>query len=406
MNRDQKKLTMKWASSLAVGASLSDAVARAADEIRAALGEDPVDLVLVFVSHHHREAYAQVPDLVQEHLPARFLAGCSGGAVLAGGVEEEGRPAVALAAARLPGVDLGLHHLTSRELPDEDAPPEVWRAWVGSPAPASHFIVLADPFTTVVEPLLTGLDYAYPSSTKVGGMASGGRKSGENALFIHGQVRDHGMVLLSLRGNVVVDAVVAQGCRPVGQPLTVTRHEQNVLVEVNHQPPLRYLGELVESMSDYDRQLMRTALFLGLQVDEPEQECTGHDFLIRNLVGIDYQRGVLAVSAPLSVGQRVQFHLRDKVTSSDDLHLQLSARRDQPAPVGALLFSCLGRGRRLYGEPHYDSRVFHQVLGDLPLAGFFGNGEIGPVGPATHLHGYTSAFALIRPATPAPGPVT
>jgi small ligand-binding sensory domain FIST len=109
---------------------------------------------------------------------------------------------------------------------------------------------------------------------------------------IHGQIRDHGIGPAdSLRGNVVVDAVVAQGCRPVGQPLTVTRHEQNVLVEVNHQPPLRYLGELVESMSDYDRQLMRTALFLGLQVDEPEQECTGHDFLIRNLVGIDYQRG-------------------------------------------------------------------------------------------------------------------
>jgi small ligand-binding sensory domain FIST len=397
---------MKWATSLAVGASLSDAVARAADEIRAALGEDPVDLVLVFVSHHHREAYAQVPDLVQEHLPARCLAGCSGGGVLAGGVEEEGRPALALAAARLPGVDIGLRHLTCQALPDEDASPDVWRAWVGTPDPSAHFVVMADPFSTTVEPLLTGLDYAYPASTKVGGMASGGRKSGENALFFHGQMRDHGLVLLTLGGNVVVDAVVAQGCRPVGQPLTVTRHEQNVLMEVNHQPPLRYLGELVESMSDYDRQLMRTALFLGLQVDEPEQENTGHDFLIRNLVGIDYQRGVLAVSAPLTVGQRVQFHLRDKATSSEDLHHQLNARRAQPAPAGALLFSCLGRGRRLYGEPHYDSRVFHQVLGDLPLAGFFGNGEIGPVGSVTHLHGYTSAFALIRPATPAPGTVT
>lgn len=397
---------MKWASSLVVGANLSQSVARAADEIRAVLGEEPVDLTLVFVSYHHRDSYARVPGLVQEHLPARWLTGCSGGAVLAGGLEEEGRPAVAIAAARLPGVELGLRHLTCDALPDEDAPPEVWRSWVGASDPSAHFIVLADPFSTAAEALLTGLDYAYPSATKVGGMASGGRKSGENALFINGQVQHHGLVLLSLRGNVVVDAVVAQGCRPVGQPLTVTRHEQNVLVEVNHQPPLRYLGELVETMSDYDRQLMRTSLFLGLQVDEPEQESSGHDFLIRNLVGIDYQRGVLAVSAPLNVGQRVQFYLRDKVTSSDDLQLQLNQQRgraDRAAPAGALLFSCLGRGRRLYGEPHYDSRVFHNVLGALPLAGFFGNGEIGPVGSATHLHGYTSAFALIRPAAPEPG---
>ena len=392
---------MKWASSLAAGANLTDAVARAASDVRAALGDEPVDLVLAFVSHHHRESFHRVPDLIQEHLPTRALAGCSGGAVLADGLEEESRPAVALAAARLPGVQVGLHAINTRELPDEDAPPEVWRAWVGVPESDVHFVVLADPFSTRVEPLLTGLDYAYPSATKVGGLSSGGRLPGQNALFLHQQVLDAGAVLLSFRGNVRLETVVAQGCRPIGKALTVTRHEGNLLLEVNHQPPLKYLAELVERLRDADRQLMRTSLFLGLHTEDPGPDMPRREYLIRNLVGIDYQRGVLAVSAPLEVGQVVQFHLRDKVTSSEDLEIQLTGQRERiipAAPCGALLFSCLGRGRGLYGEPHHDSRIFSDIFGAVPLAGFFCNGEIGPVGTATHLHGYTSSFALFRPA--------
>lgn len=394
---------MKWASSLAAGANLADAVARAAGDLRRVLGEDPLDLVLVFVSHHHRDSFPRIPDLVQEHLPTRVLAGCSGGAVLADGLEEESRPAVVLAAARLPGVEVQVRHLSTDTLPDADAPPGVWRRWLGVTAEAPHFVVLADPFSTAVEPLLTGLDYAFPAAAKVGGLASGGRQPGENALFVQQAVREEGVLLLSFSGDVVIDTVVAQGCRPIGEPLTVTGHDQNVLLEVNHQAPLKYLAGLVETMGEYDRQLMRTALFLGLQADEPGEERVRSEYLIRNLVGIDYQRGVLAVSAPLTVGQVVQFHLRDKVTSAEDLDTMLARQHEQvhaAAPVGALLFSCLGRGRRLYGEPNYDSRKFAEQFGEVPLAGFFCNGEIGPVGPATHLHGYTSAFGLFRPARP------
>lgn len=396
---------MKWASSLAAGGNLADLVARAASDLRARLGEEPVDLLLAFVSHQHHEGFRRLPDLLQEHLPAHALAGCSAASVLADGQEEEGRPALALMAARLPGVTVGLHTLTTRALPDEDAPPDVWRSWVGVPHADAHFVLLADPFTTQAEPLLTGLDYAYPSASKVGGLASGGRLPGQNALFVQDQVRDEGALLISFRGNVRLDTVVAQGCRPIGQTLTITKRDGNVLLEVNHQPPLKYLAELLEHMSDYDRQLMRTSLFLGLHTEDPGPETPRSEYLIRNLVGIDYQRGVLAVSAPLEVGQVVRFHLRDQVTSAEDLEIQLTSQRERMLPAtphGVLLFSCLGRGRRLYGEPHHDSRIFSDIFGTVPLAGFFCNGEIGPVGTATHLHGYTSSFALFRPANPGP----
>ena len=95
-------------------------------------------------------------------------------------------------------------------------------------------------------------------------------------------------------------------------------------------------------------------------------------------------------------GQIVQFHLRDAQTSSDDILAMLSRFRDSYdiQPRGALLFSCLGRGSYLYGEPNHDVGVFRKIVGDIPLGGFFCNGEIGPVGGTTYLHGYTSAFGI------------
>ena len=89
----------------------------------------------------------------------------------------------------------------------------------------------------------------------------------------------------------------------------------------------------------------------------------------------------------------------DAATSRDDLEALLgryAGERRPGAPAGALLFSCLGRGAYLYGRPDHDTEAFHRHLGEVPLGGFFCNGEIGPVRGTTFLHGYTSAFALFR----------
>jgi small ligand-binding sensory domain FIST len=394
--------TMKWASSVVSTANLGEAVARAAAAVRTSLGGETADLCLVFVSPHFKEAYERIPSLVQEHLPARVLAGCSAGGVIGGGVEVENQPALALVAARLPDVRVQAIFTDTQGLPDDDAPPAVWRSWLGLREGADpHFVVLADPFTSAVDPLLTGLDYAFPGTAKIGGLASGGRQRGENALFEGGRVHRAGTVLVALSGNIEVDTIVAQGCRPIGRPLTITRCENNVLLEVDGQAPLRYLAELVEQAPEEDRRLMRTSLFLGIQADDLEVGEPPPEYLMRNLVGIDYARGILAVSAPLRTGQVVHFHLRDKEASSGDLNALLGryrARAADASPRGALLFSCVGRGRVLYGEANHDTRVFAEHLGAVPLGGFFCNGEIGPVSRATHIHGYTSAFGLFRPA--------
>jgi small ligand-binding sensory domain FIST len=206
-------------------------------------------------------------------------------------------------------------------------------------------------------------------------------------------------VLVALSGNLIVETIVAQGCRPIGTPLIVTRCRDNVIVEVDGRPPLLALHDLYESLDERDRELFRHSLFVGLEMREDQVEYREGDLLVRNLVGADADTGALAVGAPVKPMQVVRFLLRDARTATEDLTrlLERSGARANP-PAGALLFSCLGRGQHLFGRPDHDTDLFREKVGAVPLGGFFCNGEIGPVGGSTFLHGYTSAFALFRGA--------
>lgn len=392
---------MIWSSQALRGANASEMVRLLAEEVLAPFGNKPIDLAIFFVSPHFRDAFEQIPAMLQEHLPARVVIGCSAGGVVGGGIELENEPAMSLTAAHLPEVEITPVVNDTEHLPDADAPPQVWKECLGlSRLETAHFILLADPFTARLDPLLTGLDYAFPDGVKIGGLASGARSEGGNVLYHNGHIHHRGLVGVALSGNIAVDTIVAQGCRPIGEPLAITACQHNVLRAVNGMTPLQYLGSLIEKLSDYDRALMRTSLFLGLAVD-PFLSTPGRgDYLIRNLVGIDYQSGSLAVAALLNEGQIVQFHLRDRLTSAEDLEALLRKHTSEATRrvCGALLFQCVGRGKFLFGEGNHDSQTFLTRVGQVPLGGFFCNGEIGPVGGATHLHGYTSSFGLFRPA--------
>jgi len=232
----------------------------------------------------------------------------------------------------------------------------------------------------------------------VHGVASGGRQPGSHALYLGDAVHRAGLVGVALSGNLAVDTIVAQGCRPIGEPMFVTAADRNVIRGLDGRPPLAVLEALHERLDPRDRQLARHSLFLGIVMKEDRVEYHQGDFLIRNLVGIDPTSGALAIGALVESGAVVQFHLRDATTSAEDLTALLRRHRGAATtPVqGALLFSCLGRGQFLYGHPDHDSAAFRAELGAVPLGGFFCNGEIGPVHGTTFLHGYTSAFALFR----------
>lgn len=392
---------MRWASAVSLESSLVTAVDECCAAVRAQLGTRAADLVFVFPTTHHRARLDRVAEILAARLPARVTVGCAAGGVIGGGREIEHECALVVTAAVLPGVELRPLRLDAADLPDPEEPRE-WVNRVGVPPDvAAHFVLLPDPFTCDTAALLRGIDRAYPLGRTIGGLASGGRDAGQHVLYLDGRAYRSGLVGLVLSGDLVVDTLVAQGCRPIGLPMFVTRSEDNLLLELDGRPAIDVLREVYEELPAADQKLARDSLFLGIVMSEQQQEYRQGDFLIRTLTGADASRGAVAVGALVRDNAVVQFHLRDAATSAADLETLLarySAEERPTRPAGALLFSCLGRGVQLYGSPEHDSAVFRRLVGDMPLAGFFGNGEIGPVHGTTHLHGYTSAFAVFRPS--------
>ncbi|MUL37535.1 FIST signal transduction protein [Gloeocapsopsis dulcis] len=396
---------MQWANAVSTRASLEAAVAEVVEKASTLL-QLPADLGLIFISAAFTSEYPRLPHLLQEKLPdVKVLIGCGGGGIVGanqqGTVQEfEGVPALSLTLAHLPGVEIKPFHVLAEQFPDLDSPPTAWVDLLGvSPTEQPQFILLSDPFSSGVSDLLQGIDYAYPGSITVGGLASGSQIPGRIGLLCNDTLYRSGTVGVALSGNIVLDTIVAQGCRPIGEPYRVSASERNILLALEEQPPLEVLRDLISSLNDSDRQLAEHSLFIGVVRDEFKQNLEQGDFLIRNLLGVDPKVGAIAVADLIRPGQRIQFHLRDAETSADDLEWLLQRylqTHPDSSPAGALMFSCMGRGEMLYGKPNFDSQLFSSYMPDVSMGGFFCSGEIGPVSGSTFLHGYTSVFAICR----------
>jgi len=292
--------------------------------------------------------------------------------------------------------------------PDELAvsqPGGFWEVKIGVRAvQAPSFVLLADPFSCDAMKLLSEFDRTYPARPVIGGLASGGEGPGQHGLFLNDHVLNEGAVGVALTGAIRIQTLVSQGCRPIGRPFIITRGEGNVIVELAGQPAVKVAHRVLAALPAADQTLARQALFIGLAMNEMKQEFRRGDFLIRNLVGIDGSSGAIVIGDQIQVGQTVQFQLRDASASAEDLQtlLKESAAQSQGEPAGALLFSCTGRGARLYGKPHHDLQTIRELRGLFPIGGFFCNGEIGPVGGRTFLHGYTSSVGFFWPAGESP----
>ncbi|HWE30256.1 MAG TPA: FIST N-terminal domain-containing protein [Polyangia bacterium] len=384
---------MKWASALSERTDTAAAVAEAAAALALQLGTDEPDLVLAFVSPHHAGSYDVVPAAIRAVFPRALLLGCSASGVIGNGREVEARPALSLTAASLPGVRL--RPLSFPAAVEGKVDPT--RLGVNA-ADDPHFLILCDPYSFDARALVTTLDAAFPSGRKVGGMASGGDHAGDNVLYCAGEIHQRGAVGVALTGDIAIDTIVAQGCRPIGTPLTITRADGHIIRELNGKSPVDVLRETYESLDNSrDQELFRHSLFIGLELDSSAIEYQATDFLVRDMVGVDPSSGAIAVAANVRPWQVMHFLLRDARTAEHDLKAHLERyRADTPAPAGALLFSCVGRGMHLFDRPDHDTDLFRARVGTLPLGGAFCNGQIGPVGAHTFLHGYTSAFGLFR----------
>jgi small ligand-binding sensory domain FIST len=352
------------------------------------------DLALLFCSPHHVDAVDDIAGTVRALVRPGVLAGTTAVAVVAGEREVEDEPAVALWAARLAARPRPLR-LTAARTPAGVA---LQGLSVSSLAPGEVILLLADPFTLPVDAVVEALATLDPPVPVVGGVASASRVPGGNRLVLDGEVSDGGGVGVVLPADVATTVVVSQGCRPVGGPMIVTAADGNLLTELAGRPALERLEALVVGADPDERTRLAGGLHLGIAIDEHRATFRQGDFLVRNLVGADREARALAVDQRVAVGTTVQFQVRDADAADDDLRARLAGM----AGDGALLFTCNGRGERLFGVPDHDAAVVAAALGSDAVAGMFCAGEVGPVGARSFLHGFTASVVVFHDP-PEPG---
>jgi small ligand-binding sensory domain FIST len=383
---------LRFAAGLSKQSDTEAAARDLADEIRATLGKVPIDLACVFFSAHHTQKAGLLAAMIEQSLRPQLILGCSGEGVIGGAEELETAPAVTLWAASFPDVTLAPIRLSFSPTQDQFR----LTAWPEPSGADPTVLLLADPFTTPMREVLGLLDERYPGAKAIGGLAGGGQGEGENRLIFNGEVFADGLVGVRLSGPLDIRPVISQGCRLIGDRFVVTKAEGNLIYELGGVPALERLQAVFESLPEESRRHAHRALHLGIAIDEHRERFERGDFLVRNLVGADQETGSVAVGDIVQEGQTVQFQLRDARSASEDLNLLLAADRaaHRRPPLGALMFSCCGRGRGLFGKPNHDAAAMADRLGSIPVAGFFAQGEIGPVGGRNFLHGYTASMAI------------
>ena len=357
----------------------------------------PIDLLVVFSSNYPSEKVVRMSEHARSLSPTH-LVGCNCMGVIGQKSEMmEGDPALVIWAAQMPQTKITTFELQYERSSDG-------AAFTGWPDDATVLqsdgllMALADPFSFPMDLLLVQMNEDRPGLPIVGGMASGSNQPGKWNLFFDDRIADSGAAMVSFQGEHLPLPMVSQACRPIGNPMIVTGCERNVVQTLGGRPAVEQLFELFDSLPTREQKLVNTGLNMGLAVTEYKDSFGFGDYLIRNVLGIDKNTGAITVGDYVRVGQTVQFHVRDHETASADLnqicdHL---LKTNELNVESALIFSCNGRGPRMFPEPDHDSTALSDKFGIDSIAGFFAGGEIGPVGEKNFLHGFTASCLVFR----------
>jgi small ligand-binding sensory domain FIST len=381
-------LVNRYASALSLHPTPVEAVGEVAGEILERFDGARPDLLVCFASPHHAGAFEDVMGGLLKLLEPEAAIGATMVGVAGGAVEVESAPGLSVLAASFGAGQIDPVALETRET-DDGYEIVGWPDWV--PARGT-MLMIAEPYSFPVGDFLNVCNARVPGVTVLGGMASAGNRAGVNRLALDDRIIDRGAVALMCSDDIPVRAVVSQGCRPIGTPLTVTSAERNLVHELAGRPAMARLQELVQAATDAQRDLMRNGLHLGVVVDEHKLDFGRGDFLVRNVLGAERSSGSIAIGDRIEVGTTVQFQVRDAASADEDLRALLSGVGGE----AALMFTCNGRGRNFFGEPDHDAGVLEELLGPVPLSGAFCAGEIGPVGGRNFLHGFTASVAVFE----------
>ena len=368
-----------------------------AHRLRARLPAKAVSLGLVFMSPKFFPQAETILEILRLHAQIPLLVGCSGGGLVANSEELENTNGLVLALYSLPGAKLKAIRFTQEQVEAADGE-NFWPVETGlAPDKVNGWLAFVDPFHLDGEKWLRSWNQNYSGVPVYGGLASGNFPEPHAQVYLNGEVFEDGGVAIAVGGEVTLAGVISQGCTPIGEAWTLTRVEENLIRNIANRPAYTVLTETVQSLPAEEQRKVQGNLHIGLVVNEYLEDFHRGDFLVRNLLGGDPNSGVLAVGALPRMGQTIQFQRRDAAAASEDLNELLAREKTRLAGTeiyGGCLFCCNGRGKNLFGRPSHDAELVQAHFGPTGIAGFFCNGEIGPIGDKNFLHGFTASLAL------------
>jgi small ligand-binding sensory domain FIST len=349
---------------------------RAAEACMAQLGAIPAAATLGFL--YLSDDFAAEADAILAFFKSStgvpHWVGTVGVGVCATGVEYLEQPAMALMLGEFDAKDFSI-------LPTQKTPQDI----AAHDFDAGYFAVVhGDPRNDRIQELITALSARISSGFVVGGLSSA---RGEMPQFADG-ITAGGLSGVVFSERVRLATRLSQGVSPLGPRHQITMANKNVVGNLDHRPALEVMKEEIGEVLARDLQRAAGYIFVGLPVRGSD---TG-DYLVRNILGVDPQNDLVAIGEYVETGDELLFCRRDQESAEQDLQRMLVAVRQQlGAPIrGAVYYSCLGRGQNMFGAPHRELGLIQETLGEVPLVGFFANGEISH----DRLYGYTGVLTL------------
>ena len=347
----------------------------------AQIGNIPADASLgfLYVTDHLAPHLPKILNLLKDQTDIQYWVGSVGVGVCATSQEYNDEPALSLMIADFPADSFRVFPAIKSDI-DEFSDCRAWCEQTDA-----HFAVVhGDARNPKTPEFIAELSESIQGGFLVGGLTS---SRGAN-LQIAGGLTEGGLSGVVFSSSVPVATGHTQGCSPIGQKHQITECQNNIAIRIDDRPALDVFNEDVGDV--LARDIARTAgyIFAGFPIKGSD---TG-DYVVRNLMGVDTENRLLAIGGYLNPGDTIMFCKRDIRTAYEDLVRMLRdiKSRLRGRPKGGVYYSCLGRGVHMFGEDSVELKTIRQELGDIPLVGFFANGEISH----NRLYGFTGVLTL------------
>jgi small ligand-binding sensory domain FIST len=378
--------------------STGQAVEAAARQALAHAGISRADLAMIFFTADHAGHQRELVTAVIRTVGTDCVVGSSAAGVLTGEGEIEGSGGIAvlvIAGEEIIGRPFIFEPLRGNET---NLGASFGEFLAKTQEQNSLMVLLPDTYNGNPQPLLRSMASKAGFHPVIGAGSTENGAAGATFQLCGDKLASNSIAGAYLTGAFDAHIDITQGCQPISEPMIITKAEGNLIHEINDRPAIEVFAKLLKGPLAEDLRRALMVLFVGLPADRQENSVAAGKYLVRNIIGLDPEKGIVGVAEEVSAGEAMIFAMRDGQRARDDLAQMLHRQVEmlgEKKPAFGLYFNCCARGSSLYGLPGIDSAYIAQALGDFPLIGMFGGYELAPLGQTNHLFAYTGVLALI-----------